>query len=119
MLIYFKSLKDIYTKYKIVFNLIISSIFFMISTLWTSFTAFNVAFLSVIFFYSPIDEILYYLIFFMMFSRSTIFFVLIAITAFLSIMAKFINAIASKKIVIAKIPLIVTTIICFVFGFIN
>ena len=119
MLPLLKKMQDMYLKHKIVFSLAISTVLFMLSTLWYPITALNVAFLTVTFMVSPVNEILYYLIYYIMFSRSTIFFVLIAVTAFLCIMVKFVNSIIKKEIVLAKMPLIITTIIAVLFSLIN
>ena len=119
MVSFLKNLKDMYSKYRVVVCLALSTIFFIFSTFWSSVTAFNVAFLTIIFMSSPVNEIIYYLVYFMMFSRSTVFFVLIAVTALLCIIVKFVSSVVKREMTLSKLPLIVTTSIVIVFSLIN
>lgn len=119
MIKFLEDCRDIYLKHKLAISLFISTFFFAISAIWYPFTAIAAIFLTVVFMYSSFQEILCYLIYFMMFSRNTIFYVMIAIAAFVCIIFKFINDVIHKKVKTPLIPFIVTTVICVVFSLIH
>ena len=115
MKINLKDIKSLYLNYQIPLTLGISTMFFVLACFWTPFMVFAWVVLGATFIFSNIHNILCYVIYFMMFSRNTIFFVGVGIIAFIAILTKYIIDLVKKRVKTYIIPLIFTTIFCIFF----
>jgi len=115
MEINFSKIKEVYFKYKILITLITSTILFSLACFWTPFIVLAWIVLGVSFTFSKIQEILGYVLYFMMFSRNTIFFIGVGILAFIAIFVKYIIDLVKKRVETYKIPLLFTTLFCLAF----
>lgn len=109
---------SLYKKHHIAFSLFISTMLFYISCFWWPLMILPIAFLTVTFVYSSVSEIFSYLLYFMFFSRSSIFYGGLAVCAFVVILVKYFKDLKTGKVKTYKAPLIATTIICVVFSLI-
>ena len=112
-------IKNIYLKNYMIFTLLISTFFFILSCFWTPFMMFAWAVLGATFVFSNIQEILCYIIYFIMFSRNTIFFVGVAVIGFIVILVKYVKDLINKRVKTYKDPLIATIGLCIIFSLIS